>query len=97
MANNRMYIKCKICSAECFMMKYIDDWWCPNPEDGMGRIESFIDKHEHGENGSDYGPIHFELSFEVEDQFNEHGEIYRLGFDAGRRAAIMEAIDEPSS
>lgn len=71
MANNRMIIKCKVCSAEKIIAKYYPSaGWClvSFPKKAMmqlspGDFQEFMDEHSHNFDAR-IGPTHFELMFE---------------------------------
>jgi len=76
MANNRMFVKCKICGAKFMLLKYYpsEGWYVYLPDSGaderIKEIDEWLEEHRH-ENYSMWGPTFYELVFE---QITEEGE-----------------------
>ena len=70
MANNRIFIKCKVCGEDALLAKYYPStgWYIKRL--GIKNLDWFFDNHLHKEDpGYDlmWGPTHFEMTYEQED------------------------------
>jgi len=65
MANNRMFMGCKICGECCFMAKYFigEFWYSNNQEETSKELYNFLYKHMH--NNEYYEVETFEIAYET--------------------------------
>lgn len=70
MANNHLYLKCKICPQKIMLGKYYPAelghaGWGTRGDDLSARLDQFFDDHEHGEDGTNFGGFQYTLEYEI--------------------------------